>query len=67
MFSNYRSSVQGVQEGFYENLFLLQQSKSGYHNQYSHYTAYEQLEVDKYPNSISKPQNSFRHQILLKE
>jgi len=41
MFSNYTSSVQPVQEGFYENLFLCQQSKSDYHNQYSHYTAYE--------------------------
>jgi hypothetical protein len=50
-----------------ENLFLHQESKSGCHSQYSHCTDYEQLEVDKHTNLISKPQNSFRHQILLKE
>jgi len=48
-----------------ENLFLHQESKSGYHSQYSHDTDYEP-EVDKLQNSISKPQNSFRHQILIK-
>jgi len=47
-----------------ENLFLHQESKSGYQSQYSHDTDYE-LEVDKHPNLISKPQN-FRHHILIK-